>query len=74
MSEEQEAKAKLARVAEQIARMDAMDDQFDFECPYCFRFTAPGEPFCCGTLMRAVEAILEARDKFSADLTRHLVN
>lgn len=64
MSEETEAKAKLAKVAEQVNRMDVIGDQFDMECPYCQSLTAPGKPFCCTKMYNAVGVVIEARDKF----------
>ena len=74
MSEDQEAKNRLAKVAEQVNRMDAMGDQFDLECPYCGMITTPGKPFCCAKMYNAVGVIIEARDKFARAVVRGMVN
>ncbi len=74
MSEETEAKAKLAKVAEQVNRMDAMGTKFDMECPYCGAITPPGETFCCRKMYNAVGVIIEARDKFSKIAVSTMVN
>ena len=73
MSEDQEARARLARVAEQVGRMRSMGEQFDMDCPYCFGITQPGKSFCCTKMLDAVGVVVEAMEKFS-QVERHLVN
>ena len=34
------------------------------ECPYCKGVTNEGESFCCDTIIRALNAIADARDRF----------
>ena len=74
MMEDVEARAKLAKVAEQVNRMDAMGQQFDIECPYCGAMNAPGHGFCCHKLYNAVGVVIEARDKFKAAAVSGMVN
>jgi hypothetical protein len=33
-------------------------------CPYCNGSTIEGEVFCCNTIVRALSAIADARDRF----------
>jgi hypothetical protein len=53
---------KLAFVREQMARMWAQDRELELSCPYCLSVVPVGASVCCGTLQRAVNAILEAQD------------
>lgn len=74
MTDEESAKAKLAKVAVQVNRMNTMGEQFDMDCPYCGALVSVGATFCCSTLLNAVGVIVEASDRFNADLMKHMVN
>ena len=73
MSEEEAAQGKLAKVAQQVAAV-CDGDNFTIECPYCGKINIQDGNFCCVTLKRAVKAVLDAREKFSKAVTRHMVN
>ena len=75
MSEEEdiEARGRLAKVAQQVAAV-CDGDAFSIECPYCGRISIQDGNFCCYTLKRAIKAVLDARQKFSKAVTRHMVN
>lgn len=36
----------------------------EIHCPYCGGITTEGEIFCCNTIVKALNAIADARDKF----------
>jgi len=36
----------------------------EIHCPYCGGMTLEGEVFCCDTIIRALSAIADARDRF----------
>jgi hypothetical protein len=56
---------KLFHVGKQVDLMlSGLVD--NFVCPYCGGKTPAGEEFCCGTMTRAVTALLDAREKFKA--------
>ena len=71
--EEYEAQGKLARVAQQVAEV-CDGDAFTIECPYCGKINIQDGNMCCMTLKRAVKAVLDARQKFSKAVTKHMVN
>lgn len=73
MNEEEAAQGKLAKVAQQVAEV-CDGDAFTIECPYCHKINIQDGNFCCSTLKRAVRAVLDAREKFSKTITRHMVN
>ena len=73
MNEEEEAKGRLASVAQQVALV-CDGDAFTIECPYCGKINIQDGNFCCFTLKKAVKAVLDARQKFSRAVTRHMVN
>jgi hypothetical protein len=53
---------KLLMVAQQ---MDvSKDTPTQIHCPYCGGLTSEGEIFCCDTIIRALNAIADARDRF----------
>jgi hypothetical protein len=60
--EYQESVDKLAFVREQMAAMWKDAEEKEISCPYCLSVVPIGAPPCCGTLYRAVEAILEAQN------------
>jgi hypothetical protein len=53
---------KLAFVREQMASMWRDGVEKEISCPYCLSVVPVGAPVCCGTLQRAVVAILEAQE------------
>ena len=53
---------KLAFVREQMASMWADNMEKELSCPYCLSVVPVGAKVCCGTLERAVAAILEAQE------------
>jgi hypothetical protein len=53
---------KLAFVREQMASMWRDCVEKEMSCPYCLSVVPVGAPVCCGTLERAVQAILVAQD------------
>ena len=53
---------KLLMVAQQ---MDvSKTTPTEISCPYCGGITTEGEIFCCDTIVRALSAIADARDRF----------
>lgn len=58
---------KLLAVSQQIDDVMA-NISTEIRCPYCTRVTAVGENFCCGTMMRAANALMDARDRFRPSL------
>jgi hypothetical protein len=52
---------KLAFVREQMERMWLEKRELELNCPYCLSIVPVGASACCGTLQRAVNAILEAQ-------------
>ena len=73
MNDDEAAQGKLASVAQQVAAI-CDGDNFTIECPYCGKINIQDGNFCCTTLKRAVKAVLDARQKFSKAVTRHMVN
>lgn len=73
------ATEKLQFVAEQIAA-NPPGQRLRLDCPYCFGCTRRGEDFCCATLLKAFEAIMDANDQIQAIefmdkvIDRHLNN
>ena len=53
---------KLAFVREQMASMWKDGIEKEISCPYCLSVVPVGAKACCGTLERAVHAILQAQD------------
>jgi len=53
---------KIAFVREQMASMWADNMEKELSCPYCLSVVPVGAKVCCGTLERAVAAILEAQE------------
>ena len=53
---------KLAFVREQMAAMWRDREEKEISCPYCMSVVPVGAMVCCGTLQRAVTAILEAQE------------
>ncbi len=53
---------KLLLLAQQMDVSRAAPTQI--HCPYCGGVTSEGETFCCDTIIRALNAIADARDKF----------
>jgi hypothetical protein len=50
----------LSQQLDTIARVGLVDIQ----CPYCKGVTSPGKTFCCETIIKALNALADARDKF----------
>ncbi len=73
MSEESEAKGRLAMVAQQVAEV-CDGDAFTIECPYCGKINLQDGNFCCFTLKKAVKAVLDSRQMLAKAVTRHTVN
>lgn len=73
------AQEKLQFVAEQIAA-NPPGQRLKLDCPYCFGRTRRGEEFCCETLLKAFEAILDANEQLRINefmdraMDRHLNN
>jgi hypothetical protein len=59
----------LSQQLDTIARVGPVDIQ----CPYCFAITSPGKDFCCGTIIRALSTLADAREKFGY-LERYMRN
>jgi hypothetical protein len=53
---------KLRFVREQMETMWREKREREISCPYCLSVVPVGAPVCCGTLQRAVNAILQAQD------------
>ena len=73
MNEDTEAQGRLAWIAQQVAAV-CDGDNFTIECPYCGKINIQDGNFCCFTLKKAVKAVLDAREKFSRSVTKHMVN
>jgi hypothetical protein len=54
--------AKLEFVREQMVRMWEEKRELEISCPYCLSVVPAGSSACCGTLERAVNAILENQE------------
>lgn len=70
---------KLQFVAEQLAST-LPGQRAVLDCPYCLGRTRAREVFCCETLLKAVTAILEAKEQIEVTefmdkvIDRHLNN
>ena len=55
-------KEKLEFVRDQMQEIWRTGQEKHVHCPYCLTTVAIGKPACCGTLHRAVNAVIEARE------------
>ena len=53
---------KLEFVRDQMQEIWRTGQEKHVHCPYCLTTVAIGKPACCGTLHRAVNAVIEARE------------
>jgi hypothetical protein len=53
-------------ISQQLDAMQQNEDICTLSCPYCGWVNMPGCAFCCPTMVRAVAALLDARDKVKA--------
>ena len=53
---------KLEFVRDQMQVMWREQKEMDIHCPYCLHVVNPGDSVCCETLMKAVNAIIEAQN------------
>ena len=53
---------KLEFVRNQMQEIWRTGQEKHVHCPYCLTTVAVGQPACCGTLYRAVNAVIEARE------------
>lgn len=60
---------KLMAVSQQMDEVMA-GTSTEIRCPYCLRVTQDGDPFCCPTAMKAINALFEARDRFRPSLRK----
>ena len=52
---------KLEFVRDQMQIMWREQKEMDIHCPYCLNVVEHGDSACCETLMKAVNAIIEAQ-------------
>lgn len=67
-----ESERRLFALSRQLDTMARNGTLFDLECPYCGHFTSPGKDFCCAKMARALNALLDAREKFSPEVARRM--
>ena len=60
---------KLMAVSQQMDELMAGTTD-EIRCPYCGRVTKDGQPFCCFTIMRAMNTLFDARDRFRPSLRK----
>lgn len=54
---------RLMMVSKQLDAIQQDENINAMCCPYCGKTTRDGEVFCCSTFQRAIETLLDARDK-----------